>query len=195
VSDLANKIIREALRRSPTAEDYRRINDMLNVLPDSIRSSPAAIFDIVMRTEFQRQLEETIKQAGWAAQQRIHEDLPKRVDEAALRALNKIRDLLPLDAADSARRMYKWAAIAMAITFVITWIPAYYLGQDKVHNDHAAAQAVVEVERNRCIDAAIGRIAVADRSRVNHGSGSLQVVSHDLRECIAKGEKRRASDG
>jgi hypothetical protein len=195
VTDLADKIIRDMLRRSPTAEDYRRINDILNVLPDSIRSSPAAMFDIVMRTEFQRQLEETLKQASWAAQQRIHEDLPKRVDEAAIRALNKIRDLLPFDAADSARRMYKWAAIAMAITFVITWIPAYMLGQEKVHDDHAAAQAIVEGRRNRCIDAAVGRIAVADRSRSNPGSTALQVVRHNLLDCIAEGEGRHADDG
>lgn len=195
MSSTAEQIIRQVLSRQPTAEDYRRVEQIISLYPPEARSSPGAMVDVAVRVEFQHQLEETIKQASWAAQQRIHEDLPQRVDAAAIRALNKMRDLLPFDAADSARSMYKWAAIAMAITFVITWIPAYMLGQQAVRRDQANVQAIVETERDRCIDAAIGRIAVADRSRANPGSTALQVVHHDLLACIAKAEERRAGDG
>jgi hypothetical protein len=195
MSSIADQIIRQVLQRQPTAEDYRRMDAILSLYPPEVRSSPGAMVDVAVRIEFHRQLEETIKQAGWSAQQRIHEDLPKRVEQAAIQALNKMRDLMPFDAADSARRMYKCAAIAMAITFMITFIPAYVLGQQAAQRGFEANEAAAHSERNRCVDAAIGGMAVAELSRANSGSAALQVIRNELLACIAKTVERHTGDG
>lgn len=188
MSSLVEKTIRQALRREPTAEDYRQVNEMLSALPGEMRNSPGVVCEVVLRIEFLRKLEESIQQASWKAQQQIHADLPHRIDEAALRALSKMRSLMPTDASDAARRMLKTAALFVAVAALAAGVWGYVMGQYMTRRAVAARQTTIQAERSHCIDAAVGQLAVGSRSSSNPSSSMLATARNDLLACVSASE-------
>lgn len=195
MSDLADKIIREVLRRAPTPDDYRRINEMLRALPREITSSPGAMYDIVLRMDYLRQLEDTIEKAGRESQQRIHHDLPGRIDQAAMKALLKIRDSLPVDAAHSAKRLYQTAAIATIILATMFGASGWVLGANAVKKERATTHAASDRELGRCVDAATGAFTTSARYGTRASPISSDTVRNDLMVCGAEYADRRAESG
>lgn len=195
MNDLAAKIIREALGRTATAEDYRRIDEMLRTLPSEITSSPGAMFDIVLRTDYLRQLEETIAKAGREAQQRIHHDLPERTEQAALKALVKIRDSLPMDAAHSAKRMFQAAIIGALIFSTVAGASGWVLGANAAKKAQETTHASSDRELGRCVDAASGAFANSYRAGVRSTPISYDAIRNDLMICGAEYADRRAEAG
>ncbi|MFC3786161.1 hypothetical protein GGR90_001671 [Sphingopyxis italica] len=194
MSDLAKQIMRDVLNRAPTAEDYRQLNQLLDALPAEILKSPAAMYEIVGRMNFLQQLEATIQKAGRHAQQQIHHDLPIRVDQAALIAVNKIRDTLPRDAAASARRLYKFATMGTLAIAIVTCSAGWVLGANHVKAKQAATHAASDREFGRCIDASTAAYATSARRGVRPAPVTSDTVRNDLMICAAEYADRRAGN-
>ena len=199
MSDVVGKMIREVLGRKPDAEDYATANEFFAQLPDEILASPAAVADIVIRIELIRQFKvevakgaDLVKQASWDAQQRIHNDLPKRIDKAADAALNRMRDKLPIDAADRVSRLLKWGAAWTLWASIIAASGGWILAQRVAKRDAMTQQAAVERDFNACIDAAEG----AAVSTVGRGGNPVrydgEVYRTHARSCAAEYADRRA---
>jgi hypothetical protein len=186
MTELANQIISKMLDREPTAEEYRRLNKLLKLLPDAMRSSPGAMADVAMRIAFQSQVEETLRSASWSAQQEIHRNLPARVDAAAVDALNRIRDTIPANAADASSRLLKLTTIWMIAIFLTVGPAGFIVGQAFNQSRQESQRAALMVDRSRCVDAAIGRLAVLDRRSGNRGTEQLDSHRHNLLECLAE---------
>lgn len=184
MSNLVDKIIRQALGRESTAEDYRKVHEMLSALPDEMRSSPGVICDIVLRMEFIRKLEATIQQAGWEAQQRIHADLPHRIDDAAYKALNKIRTMMPASAAGAVRGMLMTALVLLTILSLVSSMSGWVLGQNHLQKALVERQRSGQVDVARCVDASIGQVATATSTDSKLLSEHLQSVRSGLLACV-----------
>jgi hypothetical protein len=195
MSDLARQIMQKILRRAPTAEDYRQLNEFLDDLPVEMASSPAVLYEIVCRMHFLQQLEAAIEMAGLHAQQRIHHDLPIRVEQAALIAINKIRDTLPRDAAASARRLYKFATMCTLGIAIVTGCAGWVLGANHVEAIQASTHAATDREFARCIDASTAAYATSARRGVRPAPITSDTVRNDLMICAAEYADRRAGNG
>lgn len=195
MSDLAKQIMRDVLNRAPTAEDYRQLNQLLDALPVELASSPAAMYEIVGRMNFLQQLEATIETAGRQAQQQIHYDLPIRVEQAALIAVNKIRDTLPRDAAASARRLYKFATMCTLGIAIVTGCAGWVLGANHVEAIQASTHAATDREFARCIDASTAAYATSARRGARSAPVTSDTVRNDLMICAAEYADRRAGNG
>lgn len=197
--DVVGRMIRQLLDRTPQPEDYRRASEFFAQLPDEILASPAAVADIVGRIEHIRQMEEVVakaadlvRQAGWETQQRIHSDLPHRIDRAAEAALSRIRDKLPIDAADRVSRLLKWGASWTVVVFVVAAVAGWLLADYVNRNEAMTQQAYAERAFNTCIDAAEG----AAVSTVGRGGNPVRydgaLYRTRARSCAAEYADRRA---
>lgn len=195
MNDVVEKIIVEVLKRSPTPEDYRRTNEMLRALPPEMSSSPGAMCDIVLRMDHLRQMEEAIGKASLEAQQRIHHDLPNRIDDAALKALSKIRDCMPIDAAHSARSLYKTAFLFTMVIATVTGAGGWILGVAFTERALTTTHAGSDLELGRCVDAATGAFTTSHRRGVRSTPISNNTVRNDLMICGAEYADRRAKKG
>lgn len=194
-NDLADTILRGFLRREPSGEDYKRIDQLAAALPHEMQDSPAVMADVILRAATLRRMEELVQTATFEAQQRIHRDLPERVDDAATQALRHIRDKLPVDSADRFGRLLKigtiWTVMVVTVGLTAGWIGANR-SNDRYHMAH---QAATDSQFNRCVDAAIGAAAgVTDKS--GGGARYDPAVFRDYaRSCAAEYADRRAGAG
>lgn len=184
MSNLIDRTIRLALRREPTAEDYREVHEMLSALPDEMHSSPGIISEIVLRMDYLRKLKAAIEEASRSAQQQIHADLPHRMEEAALKALNKMRTLMPTSAADATRGMLKTAAVLLTTMSFVSSMSGWILGQHFLRKQLIEGHQIAQSDRARCVDASIGQIATGQRSDVDANSKHLQMVRSHLLVCV-----------
>ncbi|MFW2831682.1 hypothetical protein [Sphingomonas sp. ID0503] len=185
-------MIRRLLERAPTADDYKRINQLTLDLPDELSRSPGAIAEIILRAEHLRQFEQVVKQASFDAQQRVHADLSQRIDAAALAALAKIRDRMPVDAADRLIRMLRWSVcwtLVVAITFAAA---GWMLASRRAEQTLAEAHALNEELFKACMDEAAG---AALRGPNRRQASPLDVTTYvqTARECAASYADRRAA--
>lgn len=195
MSSLAEKIMRDVLRRAPTAEDYRQLNEMLAALPDEITSSPGALYELVSRMDFLQQLKSTVDMAGRDAQQRIHYDLPVRIDEAALKAMMKVRDTLPVDAAHTAKKLYFTTAFGTLVIGIFACCAGWVLGENHIEAKRAATHAASDRELGRCVDAATGAFVTSARNGTRPVPIRNETIRNDLMVCGAEYADRRAGNG
>ncbi|MFW2830401.1 hypothetical protein [Sphingomonas sp. ID0503] len=188
----AGVMIVRLLGRSPTDEDYRRINQLILNLPPEIASSPGALAEIILRADHLDQLEKVVKQAAFDGQQRIHADLPQRIDDAALAALKKMRDRMPVDATDRLARMLKWSfcwTVIVAITFCTA---GWMLANRQAEQTAAEAHALNEERFSACMDHAAGSALRAPNKR---GTPPIDITTYvqTARGCAASYADRRAA--
>lgn len=191
MSDLVDTMFRELLGRAPSNEDRAAVSRLMIGLPDAIRASPAAVADIILRAEHIRALDDIMQKASWEAQQTIHRDLPQRIDQAAMAALIKLRDQLPVDGSDRIRRLIiavaGWTAIAVIIAASAGWMTRDYVSDRR----QAQHQAAMERAFNNCITAAEG-IAMTSRTGVEGMRYDSATYRTQARTCAAEYADRRA---
>lgn len=195
MSNLAEQIMRNVLGRATTAEDYRQLNEMMAALPPEIATSPGAMYELVSRMNFLQQLDATIAQAGREAQQKIHYDLPARIDDAALKAMLKVRDTLPVDAAHTAKKLYFTTALGTLVIGIFCCCAGWILGENHVKAERAATHAASDRELGRCVDAATGAFVTSARAGVRTAPIRNETVRNDLMICGAEYADRRAGNG
>ena len=195
MSNLVEQIMRDVLGRATTAEDYRQLSEMMIGLPAEIANSPGAMYELVSRMNFLQQLDATIAQAGREAQQKIHHDLPVRIDDAALKAVTKIRDTLPRDAAHSARRLYKLASFVTLALASLTACAGWVVGANYASAVRSTTHAASDREFGRCIDAATGAFVTTARGGTRPTPIRNETVRTDLMICAAEYADRRAGNG
>lgn len=195
MSSLAEKIMRDVLGRATTAEDYRQLNEMMSALPAEIATSPGAMFELVSRMNFLQQLEVSIAKAGREAQQKIHYDLPARIDQAALQAMIKVRDTLPVDAAHTAKKLYFTTAIGTLVIGIFSCCAGWVLGENHVKAERAVTHAASDRELGRCVDAATGAFVTSARAGTRPAPIKPETVRNDLMICGAEYADRRAGNG
>ncbi|USI79095.1 hypothetical protein [Sphingopyxis sp. USTB-05] len=195
MSSLAEQIMRNVLGRAATAEDYRQLNEMMSALPAEIATSPGAMYELVARMNFLQQLEATIAQAGREAQQKIHYDLPARIDDAALKAMLKVRDTLPVDATHTARKLYFTTALGTLVIGMLACGAGWVLGENHIKAERAATHAASDRELGRCVDAATGGFVTSARNGTRPVPIRNETIRNDLMICGAEYADRRAGNG
>lgn len=195
MSSLAEQIMRNVLGRATTAEDYRQLNEMMSALPAEIATSPGAMYELVSRMNFLQQLDATIAQAGREAQQKIHRDLPARIDDAALKAMLKVRDTLPVDAAHTAKQLYFTTAVGTLVVSIVACCAGWVLGGNHVKAERAATHAASDRELGRCVDAATGGFVTSARNGTRPVPIRNETIRNELMICGAEYADRRADNG
>ncbi|MEO1968422.1 MAG: hypothetical protein ABGW87_06885 [Sphingomonadaceae bacterium] len=190
---LADDIVRKFLERQPTPKEYRDIAELLDLAPIEMRESPAAVFQVVMLIASIQQQRETLKEATWEAQQKVHHDLPNRIDEAAYKALNKMRDLLPINAKDTTRRIMKVVTLCVVSVGLLCGVAGYIVGAKHERNFNASSHAASDLEFARCVDAASGAFAESYRRGIRKAPVSSDIVRYDLGACAAEYADRKAT--
>lgn len=190
--DIADDIVRRLLRRQPTAEDYKRINVFMDHLPPEMRSSPGAIAEIVLRMEGIREFEAILQRASSDAQNRIHHELPERVEKAAERAFNHIRDKLPIDASDRFGRLLKYGSVCAVVIAAIGAAAGWTASNIATARYQMSHQAASELAFSRCVEAAAGAaVQTVDRHGDNIRYNGAVFVTLS-RNCAAEYADRRA---
>jgi hypothetical protein len=156
MDDRINAMMKRLLGRQATSEDGLRIAKLISELPPELLASPAAVADIVLRAEHLRQVEEAINKASWNAQQRIHHDLPHRINEAALKALSTMRNQLPIDSADRVSRLFKWGTAWTITVLLVASLGGWMLRSRVADRQQIQMRAATDQTFNQCIDAAEG---------------------------------------
>ena len=191
MATLAEKMCIDLLGRQLTGEDYIRLDKMLRHLPPEVRESPGSLAEIIMRMENLQQFEAILQRASFEAQQKIHKDLPRRVEMAAQAALCALRDQLPIDSSDSMRRLYKWGAMWMLSVSVIGFtaglvVTKWWVSQPEEHH-----YAATETAFNRCIDASFGAASIDQQNRRDNSAYSSTEFRNNARNCAAEYADRR----
>ncbi|MDG2511069.1 hypothetical protein P7B04_00015 [Sphingobium yanoikuyae] len=187
-------MIRRLLRREPTAEDYKTMNQLIRDLPPELVSSPGVMAEIILRMEHVRELKAIMKQAAFEGQQRIHHDLDARVDRAAISALSRIRDTMPYNADDGAWRLlwiaFYWMVGVAVVAATASWmVAAWYMSPER-----QAHHAATETEFSRCVNAAAGGFTIGAKSKRDASEARRDMVRNDLMICAAEYADRRAGD-
>ena len=189
---MTTQMFERLLKRQATDEEYRRMSEFLRALPEEFSNSPAQVASIVIMTENLSQFEAIVKRASWDAQQKIHADLPKRVDAAALHALHHIRDQMPIDASDSMSRMLKWGSIFFA-TIAFGFFALGFRAADALQ-DRANATQNVMAEQGfvTCMNAAAGAAAIVNKKSATTAGYDAAIHQARARLCAAEYAYRRA---
>lgn len=195
MKDLADEIIRRFLKRQPTSDDYKRINDMLDLFPDEIRSSPGVMIEIVLRAEGIRKFESIMGQAITERTLRAESDASDLVTKMAVKALAALRDKLPIDSADRMGRLYRFGSIFSAIVLAIGFAAGWTYSNTSSARFHMTHQAASEAQFSSCIDSAEGA-ATSDVDRAGTGLRYNPKAYRDYaRGCAAEYADRRAGLG
>ena len=153
------QMFHQLFSRKATSEEEAAVKQMIANLPPSILASPAAVADIVLRANTIIEMRREVDRASLASQQRIHNDLSIRIEQAAFKALTKLRDSIPHDHRDAVRRLIRVAAAWSALVFVIAVIAGWMLRGYADARHAASGNARMEQQFARCIDAAEGASA------------------------------------
>lgn len=132
------------------------------------------------------------REASFDAQNRIAHDMPERVEKAAERALNHLRDKLPIDASDRLGRLLKMGVIWTIIVFLIAGAAGWMLSSWYIERPRYARHAATETEFNRCIDSAAGLLVNSTRRGSRVPPIDSATVRTDLMICAAEYADRRA---
>lgn len=187
------QVMRRMLGREPTTGEFDEFHRMLSVFPPDIRNSEAAMIFITVVSTQVKALKDIVQNAGWESQQRIHKDLPGRIDEVALAAVRKIRDTIPIDSSDRFQRLLKTATIATAMVLFLGGLFGFALGERAVHHVAGPARSSSEVLFSQCLDAAQGAAAFADSQHGQPGHYDPVVYREEARVCAAAYADRRAA--
>ncbi|KXU30114.1 hypothetical protein A0J57_10605 [Sphingobium sp. 22B] len=191
MNTLAEKMCIDLLGRQLTGEDYIRMDKMLRHLPSEVRDSPGSIAEIIMRMENLKQFDAIVQRASFEAQQKIHKDLPRRVEIAAQAALCALRDQLPIDSSDAMRRLYKWGAMWMLSVSVIGFTVGVTFTKWWVSRPEMHHYAATETAFNRCIDASFGAASNGQRNGRNASAYDSTEFRNSARICAAEYADRR----
>ncbi|WP_022682556.1 hypothetical protein [Sphingobium bisphenolivorans] len=191
MATLAEKMCIDLLGRQLTGEDYIRMDKILRHLPSEVRDSPGAIAEIILRMENLKQFDAIVQRASFEAQQKIHKDLPRRVEIAAQAALCALRDQLPIDSSDSMRRLYKWGALWMLSVSVIGFTIGVVFTKWWVSKPEEHHYAIAETAFNRCIDASFGAASTDQRNRRDRSVYDSAEFRNNARICAAEYADRR----
>lgn len=148
MSETIRKMFREILDRAPTAEDYRRIDKLRNVLPDRLRDDASFLADVILRAEHIRSLAEVLNdvldRATSCVEKRVAHGIDAKIKEAALDAVRRIADKLPNDPVNLLRR-YGYFAIGCTVTaFALGLLTAWIVVSG--YPDSRAAAAAHEAQ-------------------------------------------------
>ena len=185
-------MMHQLLGPNPSPEVRALVLRLVLNLPPEILGSPAAVADIVLRADMLCELKSEITRFSWQEQQRIHKGLPDRIDAAALGAINKMRDYLPIDTKDSLNRLLKTAFVWTAFVLFIGASAGWMLNSYSSKRAATSNQAGAEREFNVCIYAAEGH-AMSVGSSVNALRYDSAVYRTQARACAAEFADRRAS--
>ena len=180
------------LGRDATREDAARIKEITRNLPSSYVQSPAAMAGVVLMAGFLQQMHEEFTELLHKGSERFSKELPQRVDQAAIGALNMMRDKLPMNAHDTVTRMMKWLAFSTLVVFVIAAIAGWVAHGTITHRDNIQHQAASEQIFTGCMDAAAGGALTRTSTRAAP-SIAPEVYQEKARICAAQYADRRAS--
>lgn len=192
MKDMVTEMAGRLLRRQPTADEYRTMNELLRELPPEFSSSPAQIAFIVLMTDMLSRFEEIVKKASWDAQQRIHKDLPARVETAALHALNRLRDTLPIDRSDRLSRVFMWTSILVATVGLSAGTLGFAFARSLDVRANATQNVMAERGFSTCMYAAAGAAAIATGKSANAVAYNATIYQARARICAAEYADRRA---
>lgn len=192
--DLIDRITISALGRAPTDADRKKLDMQLRSMPPELRDSPAAIWDLVVRTDQLRQFEEIVAETTRQGQERIHKDLQPRMEELLYTTISRIREKMPMNPVQASARLIKLAAIGALVLFVVAFGAGYSWAHMADRKDRERHHAATDVELTRCIDAAAGGFAFNARRYGRTEPMSLDPVHDDLRACGDEYADRRAGD-
>lgn len=136
-------------------------------------------------------MKEQVDRLSFDGQQKIHRDLPLRIEQAAMSALVKMRDLLPVDYSDRFRRLIiavtGWTAIVLFVAASAGWMLRGYVS----NRTHAQHQATMERAFDDCITAAEG-VAMTSRAGLAGLRYDSAIYRTQARTCAAEYADRRA---
>jgi len=182
---------RRIVGREPTEKDRVMMAKLRTELPHELLGSPAAVADIILRANMLSLLQEKIDGITFSAQQVIHRDLPDRIDKAALAALNKMRDHLPIDTKDSLRRLIQTATVWTVLVCIVAGAGGWMLHGYATAHQQAGQQASMDQAFERCVTAAEG-FAMTSKPGVDALRYDSAVYRTQARACAAEYADRRA---
>lgn len=188
ISDMFTRL----LQRQPNDDEYRKMNELLRELPEEFSTSPGQIAFIVVMTDVLSRFETTVKKASWDAQQRIHADLPQRVEAAAVRALNHLRDVLPIDRSDRFARVFMWTSVLVATVGLFAGGLGFALAQTLDTQALSAQKVFAEQAFVVCLEAADGAAMSGGKSSGKTLHYNPQIYQARARLCAAGYADRRA---
>ncbi|CAD7339426.1 hypothetical protein FIM10_12115 [Sphingomonadales bacterium 56] len=184
--DLVEQMYRDLLEREASPEDYIRMEKFLRRLPSEMKNSPGVLAEVIFRVEHVRQMNEVVQKATFETQQKIHRDLPGRVEKAAEMAFHAFRDLMPVDSRDAMARLYRWGAFWMLFVLIFGFITGgastkWWLSRPEIRH-----HAISEINFNHCINAVFGAAAIKRRNDDNAAGHDAEQFRSDARICAAE---------
>lgn len=195
----ANQLSRQLLGRSLNAGEYRMLNEMLFAVPDELRESPVFLSERILEAKHQSELnrlvhrvEDAIQRASFESVQKLDTDLPARVDRAAISALNKVRDYMPMSGPDALRKAIKISLISFLIVAGFSAYFGFLLGHKATMAYYSPGNAFMDEDLAQCVDAATGAFVMSARNGEREVFDPADAVRDDLTKCGAQYADRRA---
>lgn len=194
MNDRLQELYKSLFARSMMPDEELRLRRMVQALPREMRDSPAVLCDIILRADHIGQMQRIVQTASFEAQQRIYRDLPLRIDEAALKALNAIRDKIPINSADreirAMRLLIAWSVFLIAIiAFFTVASTRWWLLHDGYTHQAATDQAF-----DRCVVATTASLTDIGALPTKRREAAVIALRNGLGQCAAEYADRRAGN-
>ena len=138
-------------------------------------------------------MNEVVQKATFETQQKIHRDLPNRVEKAAEMAFHAFRDLMPVDSRDAMARLCRWGAFWMLFALIFGFITGgagtkWWLSRPEIRH-----HAISEINFNHCIDATFGAAVIKLQNHGKAANYDAEKFRGDSRICAAEYADRLAN--